>query len=122
MPMRPEHPLALARAMLATADEAHWRAATRFAHDAVYLAVSGAVGRDPDTFAGNPRSVRDALWAADPATAPAFLGLARRHWNTLWLASLRAERALDESVTRAEAQLCVALAEQILAARSASLF
>ncbi len=123
MPMLPEHYLALAREALASpqAGEAHWRAATRFAYDAVFLTVAAAVGLDPTTFAGNTRAVREALTAADTASAPAFIRLARRHWSTLWLASLRAERGLDEPVPLADAKLSVALAERVLAARTAGL-
>lgn len=123
MTMLPDHYLALAREALASpqAGEPHWRAATRFAYDAVFLTVAAAVGLDPTTFAGNTRAVREALTVADTASAPAFIGLARRHWNTLWLASLRAERGLDDPVSQAEARLSVALAERVLSARTAGL-
>lgn len=122
MPMLPENYLALARETLAgPGNEGRWRAATRFAYDAVFLMVASAVDLDPTTFAGNSRAVREALFALDASRTPAFLGLARRHWNTLWLASLRAERALDDPVIEEEARLCIALAERIFAARSAAL-
>ena len=121
--MSPDHYLSLAREVIATPGgaERHWRAATRFAYDAVFLLVAGAVGLDPTTFAGNTRAVREALTAADTASAPAFIRLARRHWNTLWLASLRAERGLDEPVSQADAKLSVALAEKVLVSRTAGL-
>jgi len=121
--MSPDHYLSLAREAIATPGgaERHWRAATRFAYDAVFLLVAGAVDLDPTTFAGNTRAVREALAGANTADAPAFIKLARRHWNTLWLAGLRAERALDDTVTEAEARLCVALAERVFAARTAGL-
>lgn len=123
MPMLPDHYLALARETLASphAGEPHWRAAARFAYDAVFLTVAVAVDRDPTTFAGNPRAVREALSMADTASAPAFIALARRYWNTLWLTSLRAERGLDEPVSLADARLSVALAERVLTARAAGL-
>ena len=65
--------------------------------------------------------MREALFAIDQNGAPEFLKLARRHWNTLWLVALRAERSLDETVPESEAQLSLALAERIFAARTAAL-
>ncbi len=122
MPMLPEHYLALAReSSTALSGEGRWCATARFAYDAVFHMVAGTVGLDPATFAGNTRAVREALFAADLDGGPAFLTLARRHWNTLWLVALRAERSLDESVPESEARLSLALAERIFAARAVGL-
>jgi hypothetical protein len=121
--MTPEDYLTLARDALNApqAGEGQRRAAMRFAYDSLFLSVAGCFGLDPATFAGNDRAVREALFAADMAEAPAFLRLARRHWNSLWLASLRAQRSLDESIPEADARLCLVLAEQVFAARAAGL-
>lgn len=121
--MTPEDYLTLARDALnaPAAGEAQRRAAVRFAYDSLFLSVAGWLGLDPATFAGNDRAVREALFAGAMDEAPPFLRLARRHWNTLWLASLRGQRALGESITETDARLSLALAEQVFAARSAGL-
>ncbi|WP_207458258.1 hypothetical protein [Azospirillum sp. SYSU D00513] len=121
--MTPEDYLTLARDALnaPAAGEAQRRAAVRFAYDSLFLSVAGWFGLDPATFAGNDRAVREALFAGGMDEAPPFLRLARRHWNTLWLASLRGQRALGESITETDARLSLALAEQVFAARSAGL-
>lgn len=121
MPTRPDRFLALARTAADGPGEEHWRMAMRCSFDAVFHLIAGVTELDPATFAGNTRAVREALFALDPAVSPKFVAQARRHWNTLWLASLRAERSLDEAVTADDARLSVALASGVLAEWTARL-
>jgi hypothetical protein len=98
-----------------TATEVEHRAVARFAFDAVSLLVAAALELDPAGFAGNPRAIRDALLARPAETT--FLRAARRHWNSLWAAALRAERSLDDPITGLDAALSVAFAEAVFVAR-----
>jgi hypothetical protein len=121
MPTSPDAFLTLAREMAEAGDERHWRESARCSHDAVHTVVAAALGLDPATFSGNPRAVADALFGASLASLPDFVRLARRHWNTLWLARLRAERDLADTVTQADAKLSLELAERVFAARRSGL-
>ncbi|HYC02077.1 MAG TPA: hypothetical protein VED40_02220 [Azospirillaceae bacterium] len=123
MPTTPEEFLELARESVDRpgAQERHWRDATRCAHDAVYMTVAGALALDTATFSGSHRAVGEALFAQPRSGLTGFLRLARRHWNTLWLARLRAERDLEDAVGEADARLSILIAESILAARRSEL-
>jgi hypothetical protein len=121
--MTPDDFLALAREQAARPDaaERHWRSVALAAQDAVHTLVATSLGLDPAAFSGSARAVTDALFGAPLAALPEFLRLARRHWNTLWLTRLRAERDLKEPLAALDAQLSLALAERIFAARRAGL-
>jgi len=123
MPATPEDFLQLAREAVAAPapQERHWREAVRCAHDGVYMLVAGALALDPATFSGGHRAVGEALFAHPRSSLPEFLRLARRHWNTLWLARVRAERDLEDAVGEADARLSLSMAEAVFAARKAAL-
>jgi hypothetical protein len=87
----------------------------------VHGLIAAALGLDPATISGKTRAVAPGLFGASLAALAQFLGLPPRHWNTLWLARLRAERDLGDTVSQAEARLSLELAERIFAARRAGL-
>ena len=120
--MKPDALLALAHALAdgAEVDERRWREAAIVAHRAIHHLVAAHLGLDPATFAGTPRAVGEALAALDPAHAPAFMRVARRHFTTTWIA---AERAAQEPATPfplRDARLALAYADAVLAARAAA--
>ncbi len=120
--MKPDALLALAHALAASsdADETHQREAAIVAHRAVHQLVAAHLGLDPAAFAGTSRALGEALAALDPAHAPAFMRIARRHFTTTWIA---AERAANEPATpfgARDARLALAYADAVFAARAAA--
>jgi len=120
--MKPDELLGLARALIEApeAGEPHWREAAVAAHRAIHLLVAAHLGLDPATFAGTPRAVGEALAAVDPATAPGFIRIARRHFTTTWIARERAETRPGEPFGRRDALRCLAYADAVFAARAAA--
>jgi hypothetical protein len=118
---RDDH-LELARALVAAPDagERHWREAAIVAHRALHHLAAAHLGLDPATFAGTPRAVGEALAALDPAAAPAFMRLARRHFITTWIAAERAASRPGEPFGARDARLALAYAETVIAARAAA--
>jgi hypothetical protein len=100
--------------------EPAWRAAAALAHRAVHLLVAAHLGLDPAGFGGTPRAVAEALAAADPTHAPAFIGVARRHFTTGWIAGERALGRLAEPFGARDARLSLAYADAVFAARAAA--
>jgi len=109
--------IGLAHELLSTpgAGEPHWREAAIVAHRALHHLVAGHLGLDPATFAGTPRAVGEALAALDPAAAPAFMRLARRHFVTSWITAERAQTRAAEPFGARDAY-----AELVFAARAAA--
>ena len=119
--MKPDALLAFARELASgpAPDERRWREALIVAHRAIHHLVAAHLGLDPATFAGTPRAVREALAALDPATAPDFIRIARRHFATSWIAAERAAGSATPVGAR-DAQLALAYADAVLAARAAA--
>jgi hypothetical protein len=119
--VRPDDLIGLARALIDAPDagEPHWREAAAAAHRAIHLLVAAHLGLDPATFAGTPRAVGEALTSIDPANAPGFIRMARRHFTTTWIARERAETRPGEPFSRRDALLCLAYADTVFAARAA---
>jgi hypothetical protein len=120
--VKPDALLAFARELVGApdADERRWREAAIVAPRAVHHLVAAHLGRDPATFAGTPRAVGEALGALDPAHAPAFIRLARRHYTTTWIAAERAATRPGEPFAARDARLALAYADAVLAARAAA--
>jgi hypothetical protein len=120
--VKPDALLQLARDLLGAPDagEPQWREAAIVAHRAIHHLVAAHLGLDPATFAGTPRAVREALSAIDPAQAPGFMRVARRHFTTTWLAGERAASQLAEPFGARDALTSLAYAEFVFAARAAA--
>ena len=120
--MKPDALLALAHALLAAPDagEAHAREAAVLAHRAIHGLVAAHLGLDPASFAGTPRAVAEALAAVDPASAPEFIRVARRHFITTWIAGERAAQRIAEPFGVRDARLSLAYADTVFAARAAA--
>jgi hypothetical protein len=120
--MKPDDFIGLAHALIDAPDagEPHWREAAAAAHRALHLLVAAHLGLDPATFAGTPRAVGEALAAVDPANAPGFIRIARRHFTTSWIARERAETRPGEPFSLRDARLCLAYADAVFAARAAA--
>jgi hypothetical protein len=120
--MRPDDLLGLAHTLAAAqnAAEPQWREAAVLAHRAIHLLVAAHLGLDPASFAGTPRAVAEALSAIDPANAPGFIKIARRHFTTTWIAGERATQRIAEPFGARDAQLSLAYADAVFAARAAA--